>query len=789
VESVADWKLKIIVDAATKGAEDAIGGLKGSLGKLGDGFDALGKVGMVGLGAVATAAGAAAVGVAKLAVDAAPLENVRAAFEGLAKSAGKSGDEMLAALQKASGGMISQIDLMKSFNLAAQLVGQDFAVRLPEAMQYLAKVSAATGESMDFMLESLIRGVGRLSPMILDNLGIQVSLNEATARAAEMFGVEADQLTKSQIQAGMLDVVLTKLRENTAAMPDVTWTAAAGLGWLKATFADLKEQIGAAFLPVLAPLLQAFRDLASAYLPIVVAWLQDFGMKLGDLVTALLNAGVYSEQFKAALANLVGPEAAVQIISLIQTIQTLAQEIVTFVSQHAEAFKAAIIGIGAVIAAAALVTAITGIAGAIASLANPIGLIVAAIGVLAAAWVEDWGGIQEKTQAALSFISNAINTALTAIQGWWCEHGQTVTGIVNELWNSVQSAFQFAFNVVSGLVQTSLTFWQNLWQQHGQTVTGIVNELWNSVQSAFQFAFNVVSGLVQTSLTFWQNLWQQHGQFITQTVQQYWKMVKGIFQTIFQAFDYMTKAILAAMQGNWYKFGENLRLAVQTMWDGIKNVFQQSMQIIVNIFTYLIQQIISAVRNTDWQALGRSIVDGIKAGVQAAARALADAAIAVVRAALDAARGALGIHSPSREFMQVGLDSMEGLALGILTGGGKVLAAMQKVLSEVRKEMTGTPSLGNLGGKGLLGDTSIPRLTLPPDMRGGGDLPKLSPTPTTPRGGGGGGGGGRGGGGGSDGRLVELVTEIRDMLAEEFGIDKSKFAQGDLQFRLAQVVM
>ena len=742
---MADWKLKIIVDAATKGAEDAIGGLKGSLGKLGDGFETLGKVGMVGLGAVATAAGAAAVGVAKLAVDAAPLENVRAAFEGLAKSAGKSGDEMLAALQKASGGMISQIDLMKSFNLAAQLVGQDFAVRLPEAMQYLAKVSAATGESMDFMLESLIRGVGRLSPMILDNLGIQVSLEEATARAAEMFGVEADQLTKSQIQAGMLDVVLTKLRENTAAMPDVTGTAAAGLGWLKATFADLKEQIGAAFLPVLAPLLQAFRDLASAYLPVVVAWLQDFGMKLGDLVTALLNAGVYSEQFKAALANLVGPEAAAQIISLIQTIQTLAQEIVTFVSQHAEAFKAAIIAIGAVIAAAALVTAITGIAGAIASLANPIGLIVAAIGVLAAAWVEDWGGIQEKTQAALSFISNAINTALTAIQGWWSEHGQTVTGIVNELWNSVQSAFQFAFNVVSGLVQTSLTFWQNLWQQHGQ--------------------------------------------FITQTVQQYWEMVKGIFQTIFQAFDYMTKAILAAMQGDWYTFGENLRLAVQTMWDGIKNVFQQSMQIIVNIFTYLIQQIIDAVRSTDWQALGRSIVDGIKAGVQAAARALADAAIAVVRAALDAARGALGIHSPSREFMQVGLDSMEGLALGILTGGGKVLAAMQKVLSEIRKEMTGTPSLGDLGGKGLLGDTSIPRLTLPPDMRGGGDLPKLSPTPITPRGGGGGGGGGRGGGGSSDGRLVELVTEIRDMLAEEFGIDKSKFAQGDLQFRLAQAVM
>ncbi len=88
------------------------------------------------------------------------------------------GDTVLAAMQKSSQGLISNTDMMKSFNLAS-LVNEQFALQLPQAFEYLGKVSAATGTDMNYLLDSLVRGVGRLSPLILDNLGIQVSLTEA----------------------------------------------------------------------------------------------------------------------------------------------------------------------------------------------------------------------------------------------------------------------------------------------------------------------------------------------------------------------------------------------------------------------------------------------------------------------------------------------------------------------------------------------------------------------------------------------------------------------------------
>ncbi|MFH1273994.1 MAG: hypothetical protein ABIJ49_14320, partial [Pseudomonadota bacterium] len=163
-------------------------------------------------------------------------KQVGAAFEGLGGSIEK--------MRAGSQGMVADIELMKSFNSAAQLVSRDFAQRLPDAMQYLSKVSAATGQDMGFMIDSLVKGVGRLSPMILDNLGIQVSLTEANEAYAASLGRSADSLTKAEQQTAVMNMTLQKLRENTAGMPDVADTAATGFSQITAELANVKTAIG-----------------------------------------------------------------------------------------------------------------------------------------------------------------------------------------------------------------------------------------------------------------------------------------------------------------------------------------------------------------------------------------------------------------------------------------------------------------------------------------------------------------------------------------------------------------
>ena len=227
--------------------------------KAREALEALGKIGgtlktalTVGLGAV-TALGAGAV---KLAADASGIPAIAQSFFQLGGS--------IETMRKSTAGMVSDAELMKNYNLAAQLVSRSFAEDLPQAMGYLQKVAAATGQSMDYMVNSLIVGVGRESKMILDNLAIQVDVTAASEAYAKSLGKKTDALTKSERQTALFNQVLEKLRDNTATMPDVMGTAAQALGSVQTQFANIKDQLGQALIPILQEVLPIVSDVGAA---------------------------------------------------------------------------------------------------------------------------------------------------------------------------------------------------------------------------------------------------------------------------------------------------------------------------------------------------------------------------------------------------------------------------------------------------------------------------------------------------------------------------------------------
>lgn len=290
--------LSIIIRAKDEASKD--------VAKAEKAFGSLGTVSKVAIGGVA-ALGAAMVGVGvaavKLAQDAAHIPGIANAFESLGGS--------IEAMREGTAGMVTDAELMKTYNKAAQLVGKTFADELPAAMEYLSKVSAATGEDIGYMLNSLTVGVGRLSPMILDNLGIQVSLAEATARASEMFGIEADQLSKTQQQAGMMNVVMEKLKENTAGMEGVTGTAQQAFGSLSTTFQNIKDDIGVQLLPSMGDMATQLGELAEECLPAILEaglafsdWLMDTAVPaLTELILFLTEGSDAVMEFRQSLAD------------------------------------------------------------------------------------------------------------------------------------------------------------------------------------------------------------------------------------------------------------------------------------------------------------------------------------------------------------------------------------------------------------------------------------------------------------------------------------------------------
>lgn len=340
---------------------------------------------------------------AKFTSDAASMVKVRAAFEGVAEAAGSSGDAILEAMRKGSQGMMSNIEMMKNFNLASNLVSKDFAVRLPEAFQYLGKVAAATGQTMDYMMNSLILGVGRLSPKILDNLAIQVDMQAAYEEYAKTLGKSTDELTKAEQQTAIMNKTMELLKANTEAMPDNFGSVTASL---KATFQNAKDAIGETLIPVLGTVTGA---LTGAIEKIV-----EMTTKGGNLYPVIQNLGEAFEKTIGKITNFVE-----KIGELDPAWVATIADIVGFVAVLGPALlitgkiTTGIVGIGT--ALTGVMTAFGATAAAATAALGPIALAIAAIAALAILIVKDQNTVNESAQntvAGMNKLAEAVNTGV-----------------------------------------------------------------------------------------------------------------------------------------------------------------------------------------------------------------------------------------------------------------------------------------------------------------------------------------------------------------------------------------
>lgn len=81
--------------------------------------------------------------------------------------------EVLNEVREATHGTITDFDLMKRTLQATNLgVGVE---HLGTLFEFAAARAQQTGESVDYLVDSIVRGIGRKSPLVLDNLGISVT--------------------------------------------------------------------------------------------------------------------------------------------------------------------------------------------------------------------------------------------------------------------------------------------------------------------------------------------------------------------------------------------------------------------------------------------------------------------------------------------------------------------------------------------------------------------------------------------------------------------------------------
>ena len=201
------------------------------------------KTAAAGFG-IGLSAGALAKGVYDLTVIGAQAQQVEQSFQSLSASAGQSSAKMLESLKAASRGTIAETDLMKAANFAILAGGSEMASELPALMDIARAASIGLGEDMGFMFDSIVKGIARGSPLILDNLGLIVSLEEANESYAEQLGIDRGGMTEQQKTQALLNDIMAQAPAYIDAVGASSMTTAEGIRAMEVSTSDLKSAWG-----------------------------------------------------------------------------------------------------------------------------------------------------------------------------------------------------------------------------------------------------------------------------------------------------------------------------------------------------------------------------------------------------------------------------------------------------------------------------------------------------------------------------------------------------------------
>jgi len=150
--------------------------------------------------------------------------------------------------------------------------------------------------------------------------------------------------------------------------------------------------------------------------------------------------------------------------------------------------------------------------------------------------------------------------------------------------------------------------------------------------------------------------------------------------------------VVGAVIGIFTAFKMQLEI-VKTVVGGVTTYIEQRFGITKDAIVNNLRWAWEIAKNLDWGGLGRAIVSGIANGIVTMVGYLARVAANAAMSAYNAARSALGIQSPSKLFMDIGAETMQGMALGIQKSAGLAALTMQGAMARVSS--AAVPSVTN----------------------------------------------------------------------------------------------
>lgn len=254
----------------------------------------------------------------------------------------------------------------------------------------------------------------------------------------------------------------------------------------------------------------------------------------------------------------------------------------------------------------------------------------------------------ENAGRALGAVWNALEPIFNAAWEWLKDIVERIISFAGDNLPKMAEDFSKVFEWIEKVF--------NKLSEHGvfDALAQVAQGVFDTITGGFELIIGILTGD-------WDRAWEGYKLSVEggkEVWQGLWNALNGILDSIGDALWSLVDTIKA-------KFNEAVT-AVKNVFSPVVSWFNSTVITPVkNQFSTLVQNIKSIFTNFSWRDIGRNIVDGIKNGIQSAWSGLKSWVTNAFDGLVDGVKDLLGIHSPSKVFIEIGEYTMEGMEVGI----------------------------------------------------------------------------------------------------------------------------
>lgn len=273
--------------------------------------------------------------------------------------------------------------------------------------------------------------------------------------------------------------------------------------------------------------------------------------------------------------------------------------------------------------------------------------------------------VRQVVTDVLSFVVSFVTDAVTNTQAIWASTWNTIMATLSSVLASIQSIVNSVFSAVAAFLAA-----------HGDEIRAVLQTAWQTISEIVNTVAQIVQTLVTRVFGAIATFLAQHKAEIVAVLEAAWNLIRSIIETVLGTIKGIVNAVLKAIQGDWKGAWEDIKKVADTLWNGIRSIIENALDLILKVvgtslqevkdwFVNKFNEILSFLRGINLSEIGRNMIEGLIGGIRSMAGSLVEAAKGVVSSAIDAAKRLLGIGSPSRVFMELGQQTMAGMAIGL----------------------------------------------------------------------------------------------------------------------------